>query len=122
MIVLGMLIVWVMRIVSEAASISTAVMGPAVLWIAFLFSGLQTQEWSFATEEHENCIAGLLLAPMDRGTIYIAKLLINITMLCVFEVVIVPVVFLTFNVGVGGRWVEFIVVLLFRPSGIFAGK
>ena len=118
MIVLGMLIVWVLRIVSEATSLSSSVMGPAVLWIAFLFSGLLVQEHSFAAEQKEDCIAGLLLAPVDTGTIYIAKLLVNIIMLCIFEVVIVPVVFLTFRVGVGGRWVEFIIVLMLGNIGI----
>ncbi len=118
MIVLGMLIVWVMRIVSEAASLSTSMMGPAVLWIAFLFSGLLAQERSFSTEEQEDCISGLLLAPVDPGTIYIAKLLVNIVMLCVFEAVVVPMVFLTFELDIGGRWIEFLVVLLLGNIGI----
>ena len=118
MIVLGMLIVWVMRIVSEAASLSTVTMGPAVLWIAFLFSGLLAQERSFATEEQEDCIAGLLLAPVDPGTIYIAKLLVNIVMLCVFEAVVVPMVFLTFELSISSRWIEFMGVLLLGNIGI----
>ena len=118
MIVLGMLIVWVMRIVSEAASLSTVTMGPAVLWIAFLFSGLLAQERSFATEEQEDCIAGLLLAPVDPGTIYIAKLLVNIVMLCVFEAVVVPMVFLTFELSISSRWIELISVLLLGNIGI----
>lgn len=118
MMVLGMLIVWVMRIISEAASLSTVTMGPAVLWIAFLFSGLLAQERSFATEEQEDCIAGLLLAPVDPGTIYIAKLLVNIVMLCVFEAVVVPMVFLTFELSISSRWIEFISVLLLGNIGI----
>lgn len=118
MIVLGMLIVWVMRIVSEAASLSTVMMGPAVLWIAFLFSGLLAQERSFSTEEQEDCISGLLLAPVDPGTIYIAKLLVNIVMLCVFEAVVVPMVFLTFELSIGSRWLEFLGVLLLGNIGI----
>jgi heme exporter protein B len=118
MIVLGMLIVWVMRIVSESASTGAAVMASAVLWIAFLFSGLLTQERSFAVEEHADCMSGLLLAPVEPETIYIAKLLVNIIMLCVFEIVVVPVVFLAFAVSVDGRWVEFITVLLLGNIGI----
>ncbi len=118
MVVLGMLIVWVLRIVSQAASPSTAVIGPAALWIAFLFSGLLAQERSFATEEQEDCIAGLLLAPVDPGTIYIAKLFANIVMLCVFEVVVVPVAFLTFQLSVAGRWIQFLTVLLLGNIGI----
>lgn len=118
MIVLGMLIVWVLRIVSHTTSLSTQVMGPAVLWIAFLFSGLLAQERSFATEQHEDCICGLLLAPVDPGTIYIAKLLANVVMLCVFEIVIVPVVLLIFEVGVGDRWPQLLMVLLLGNIGI----
>ncbi len=118
MIVLGMLIVWVMRIISESISAGAAVMAPAVLWIAFLFSGLLAQERSFAVEEHEDCISGLLLAPVDPGTIYIAKLLVNIIMLCVFEIIVVPVVFLTFGINLGDRWIEFIMVLLLGNIGI----
>jgi heme exporter protein B len=118
MVVLGMLIVWVMRIVSEAASVSAQIMAPAVLWIAFLFSGLLAQERSFAAEEQEDCIAGLLLAPIDVGTIYLAKLLVNVLMLCVFEIIIVPVVLLVFGLGVPDRWPALITVLFLGNVGI----
>lgn len=118
MIVLGMLIVYVMRIVCEAPSTSTIVIGPAVLWIAFLFSGLLAQERSMAAEEQENCIAGLLLAPIDPGTIYIAKLFVNVIMLCVFEAVVVPMAFVAFQLSVADRWIQFIIVLLLGNIGI----
>jgi heme exporter protein B len=118
MVVLGMLIVWVMRLIGEAASFSAAAMAPAVLWIAFLFSGLLAQERSFAAEQQEDCIAGLLLAPVDPGTIYIAKLLVNIVMLCVFEVVVVPVVLFVFGVAITGSWLDFVAVLMLGNVGI----
>ena len=118
MIVLGMLIVWIMRIVSESVSAGNAVMAPAVLWIALLFPGLLTQERSFAVEQHADCMSGLLLAPVDPETIYIAKLFVNIIMLCIFEIIIVPVVFLAFEVNIGSRWGEFITVLLLGNIGI----
>ncbi|MHC4243298.1 MAG: heme exporter protein CcmB, partial [Planctomycetota bacterium] len=74
MIVLGMLIVWVLRMASEAVLQSEDVIGPVALWIAFLFAGLLAQERSFATEQQQDCIYALLLAPVDEGTIYLAKL------------------------------------------------
>ena len=78
MIVLGMLIVWIMRIASEALTSQADIMGVAALWVAFLFSGLLAQERSFAAEQQQDCIYGLLLAPVDAGTIYLAKLLVNV--------------------------------------------
>jgi len=97
MVVLGMLIVWILRIVGEAGPVDPRLMGPAALWIALLFCGLLAQERSFAAEEQDDCIYGLLLAPLDAGTIYLAKLMVNIIMLAVFEAVIVPVVLIAFD-------------------------
>ena len=118
MVVLGMLIVWILRIASEATSVGATVTGPAALWIALLFSGLLAQERSFATEQQQDCIYGLLLAPVDVGTIYLAKLLVNIVMLCIFEVILVPIVLVAFRLDVGGRWPAMIGVLLLGNIGI----
>ena len=118
MIVLGMLIVWIVRIASEAASVNAAIMGPAALWIAFLFSGLLAQERSFATEQQQDCIYGLLLAPVDEGTIFLAKMLVNIVMLGIFEVIIVPIVCLAFHLSVQDRLWELIAVLALGNVGI----
>lgn len=118
MIVLGMLIVWIFRIVSETAMIHADVMGPAALWIALLFCGLLAQERSFATEQQQDCIYGLLLAPVDAGTIYLSKLFVNIVMLCIFEVILVPITFLSFRLSVQNRWLGLITVLLLGNIGI----
>lgn len=118
MIVLGMLIVWVLRLVSEVGSVNAHVMGPAALWIAFLFAALLAQERSFAAEQRHDCINGLLLAPVDAGDIYLAKLLINVTMLCVFEIIVVPIVILAFKLSVSGGIEKLIAVLLLGNIGI----
>jgi heme exporter protein B len=118
MVVLGMLIVWILRISCEAAGGSTEIMGPAALWIAFLFAGLLAQERSFTTEQHQDCINGLLLAPVDVGTIFLAKLLVNIVVLCIFEIIIVPVVLLFFQISPSGRWLDLVIVLLLGNIGI----
>jgi heme exporter protein B len=112
MIVLGMLIVWILRIVSEAASIQATIMGPAVLWIAFLFSGLLVQERSFVIEQQQDCIYALLIAPVDVGTIFLSKLFVNVVMLCIFEIIIVPVVLVSFQLGFPDRWPALIAVLI----------
>lgn len=112
MIVLGMLIMWVLRIAAETAAESTEIVGPVAFWIAFLFAGLLAQERSFATEQQHDCIYGLLLAPIDEGTIYLAKLLVNIVMLCIFEMIIVPVAMIAFGLHMEGGWLALVAVLL----------
>jgi len=118
MIVLGMLIIWIMRLVAQAASIEPRATAPAVLWIAFLFAGILAQQRSFECESSEHCIDALLLAPLDPGTIYIAKLCVNIVMLCIFEIVIVPLVLFVFDVSISGRWLQLLIVILLGNIGI----
>ena len=97
MIVQGMLIVWVLRIAAESVASSVPVIGPVALWIAFIFSGLLAQERSFSTEHENDCIYGLIVAPIDEGTIYLAKLMVNIVMLSVYELILTPIVMIAFT-------------------------
>lgn len=120
MVVLGMLIVFILRMVapSGSAGVGTAIMGAAALWIAFLFSGLLAQERSFAAEQQNGCMDGLLLAPLDAGTIYLAKLLANVMMLTIFEAIVVPIVVVSFNLHVSRGWSWLALVLLLGNVGI----
>ena len=118
MIVLGVLIVWILRIASETASAGAVIIGPVSLWIAILFSGLLAQERSFATEQEQDCICGLLLAPVDEGTIYLSKLLVNVVMLCIFEVIIVPIVVVAFHLDITSNRLELVGVLLLGNIGL----
>lgn len=118
MICLGALIVWVFRIATQSASADSATIAAAVLLIALLFSVILAGERAFAVEQQNGCISSLLLAPVDPGDIYLAKLLVNIAMLCVFEIVTVPVVFVLFKVNLAGKWLELIAVLLLGNIGL----
>jgi heme exporter protein B len=120
MIVLGMLIVFILRQVAEPSTgrAEMPIMAAAALWIAFLFSGLLAQDRSFSVEQQNGCIDGLWLAPVDAGTVYLAKLLANLVILSVFEGVIVPIVLLSFGLDVDGRWLDLVVVLLLGNLGI----
>jgi heme exporter protein B len=120
MVVLGMLIVFILRLAAEpiATGAGLRVFGVAALWIAFLFSGLLAQERSFAVEQQNGCMDGLLLAPLDRGTIYLAKLLGNVIVLTIFEAVVVPIVSVSFHLEVAGRWPALALVLLLGNAAI----
>jgi ABC-type transport system involved in cytochrome c biogenesis permease component len=115
---LGALIAWIFRIAAGAASVDISVTAGAVLLIAMLFAGILVCEKSFAVEQENDCIGSLLLAPVDAGDIYLAKLLVNIVILCIFEVVTVPIVLVLFKVSANGRWLELFVVLLLGNIGI----
>lgn len=62
-----------------------------LLWAMVVFTSLMGLARSFAVEKENDCIEGLLLAPMDRGVIFLAKATSNLLFLVLVEVVAVPV-------------------------------
>lgn len=117
MVVQGMLIVWVLRMADEAVP-GASVIGPVALWIALIFAGLLAQERSFASEHDQGCIDGLLMAPVDEGTIYLAKLLVNIVMLSVYALILTPAVIIAFDLKLNGHIGLLVLVLLLGNIGI----
>lgn len=60
-------------------------------WTIFVFMSLLGLNRSFVHEKDEGCLDGLLLAPVDRSLIYIAKMLGNLIFLLVVEAITLPV-------------------------------
>ena len=116
-IVFGLLIAWVFHIATAATIADKAAPAAAVILVALLFSVILASQRSFAVEYENDCISSLLLATADAGDIYIGKLLVNIVMLCIFEVVAAPAVLALFGVNPAGRWVELICVLVLINVG-----
>jgi len=67
-----------------------------MLWVTFLFGALLGLNRSFAQEMDEGCLDGLLLCPVDRVTIFLAKTAANLVLLLAIQVVAVPVFTLFF--------------------------
>ncbi len=90
-----------------------------MLWVTFIFASLLGLNRSFAQEKDEQCLDGLLLCPVDRVTIFLAKMTGNLVFLLVIQAVSVPVFTLFFversylaDVGL------FLLVLLLADLGI----
>jgi len=62
-----------------------------MLWVTFIFSALLGLNRSFAQEKDEQCLDGLLLCPVDRVTIFLAKATGNLIFLLIIQAVSVPV-------------------------------
>lgn len=71
-----------------------------VLWSAILFSGMLGIGRSFAADRERGTLDGLLLAPVDRSAIYLARLIGNIALMLLTEMVTLPAAGLLFNAPV----------------------
>jgi len=90
-----------------------------MLWAVFVFASLLGLNRSFAHEKDEGCLDGLLLCPVDRVTIFFAKMAGNLVFLGVIQVLTVPVFSVFFVThGYWGDLGVFLVVLVLADLGI----
>jgi heme exporter protein B len=68
-----------------------------ILWIAVAFSGTLALGRTFERERQSETLRALLLAPVDRPALYVAKLLGVVLLLIGVELLIVPLVALLFQ-------------------------
>jgi heme exporter protein B len=72
-----------------------------ILWVALAFSGTLALGRAFEREREGETLRALLLAPVERGAIYLGKLVALVSLMTCVEVVIVPVVVVLFNAPIG---------------------
>ena len=89
-IVLGVLIVTVLGLGLGTQSNMSGFNATAVLWVAYLFSGVLCFEKTMAVERNDAVLSALLMAPIDRGVIYLAKLLGNLVLILAVAAVVTP--------------------------------
>jgi heme exporter protein A len=75
-----------------------AAVGPGVLWIAVVFASMLGPGRSFIREQEAGTLEGLLIAPMDRSTLFLGKLAVNLMVMAAVQVVTVPVFIALFDI------------------------
>jgi heme exporter protein B len=73
---------------------------PAVQWVTFVFAGLMAIQRAFLVERENGAWYGLLLCPIDRGAIFVAKMASNVIVLGVAQVVLLALLALFLGVSV----------------------
>ncbi len=71
---------------------------PGALWVAFIFASLLGLGRTIAAEREQGSMDRLLLCPVDRKAIYLAKLLGNLLFIGVVEIIALPVYAALFDV------------------------
>ncbi|MBP5313706.1 MAG: heme exporter protein CcmB [Eggerthellaceae bacterium] len=67
-----------------------------LLWVLIVFTGLLGLNRSFSYEKEQSCLEGILLVPMDRSVIYLAKATSNLVFLLAVEVIAIPLYYFFF--------------------------
>jgi heme exporter protein B len=93
-----------------------AAIAPGALWVAFVFASLLGLGRTIASEQENGSMDRLMLCPVDRKAIYLAKLLGNILFIAVVEVIALPIFAALFNVPLFTG--ELLPIVLFGTLGI----
>lgn len=95
-LVVGMLVFALLTIVTfnfafDLTGVERAPSGSGAIWVAFIFASLLGLGRAVSLERDKGSFDGLLLAPIDRGTIYLGKLAGNVIFIVAVQAVTVPV-------------------------------
>src|SRR5258707_13645260 len=69
---------------------NVAAVAPGVLWVTVTFAGVVSLGRAFAIERDRRTLDGILLAPVDRSALYLAKVVANLASMLVVEAVALP--------------------------------
>jgi heme exporter protein B len=79
---------------------NVAAVAPGVLWVTVTFAGVLSLGRAFARERDRRTLDGLLLAPIDRSALYLAKVVTSVVSMLVVELVALPAFIALFNLVV----------------------
>jgi heme exporter protein B len=90
MLLMGVVVALVFGVQMDLVPTQKQRMVGSLLWLAIFFAGMLALDRSFASEREEGCWEGLMLSPISPGTIYLAKLAVNVLALAALECLIIP--------------------------------
>ena len=120
MVVFVLLVLLIFNFSFELGGAALHEIGPGVLWSAFVFASLLGLNRTFAAEGINDCLDGLLLAPGDRASLYLGKMLGNLIFLLATQLASLPFFALFFNLSPGTYLAPLLAVLILGSIGLAA--
>jgi heme exporter protein B len=120
LLMLGLLILLVLSFAFDPTSELRVAAAPGVVWVAVVFAGVLGINRSLLYERENDCLQGLLLGPLDHGTIYLAKTAANTLFMLAANLVVLPAFIFFFNLPLGATILRLAPVLLLGVLGFAA--
>jgi len=121
LVALSLLILVVMVFALDpAGGVRDAGTAAGALWVALVFSGMLGATRALIAERDNGCIRALLLSPIDRATLYCAKLVAAFIFMAIAQAAAVVIMVLFFNLDFDARLVRLAPVLVLGALGFAA--
>jgi heme exporter protein B len=96
----------------------TREMSGGLLWIVFAFAGTLVLNRSFVRELPNDCLDGLVAAPVSGGSLFLGKALANFVLVLAVELVSLPVFGIFYNVRWTSQFWALLLVLVLGTWGL----
>ena len=89
-IVFGLLVVIVFSFAIDLAPGQAKTLAPGILWVAFAFAATLAMNRAFVREQEAGALEGLLVSPVSRDAIFLAKAATSFLFMLLIEAVLLP--------------------------------
>ena len=120
MMMFGILVLVIFNFAFEPSGAERALIAPGTLWVAFSFAAILGLNRSLAIEIDNECLQGLLLAPIGRGDLYLGKVASNFTFIMIAELIVLPVFVVLNNLHFNLQFLEIAAIACLGTFGIAA--
>lgn len=104
----------------DPTAVPNVALAPSILWVTFTLAAILALNRAFHLELENHALDGLLLAPIDRSSIYLGKLIANLVFVATFELIGVPLLMLFFNVRLLPYLAPLVLLLALATIGFVA--
>ena len=104
----------------DSTAVAAIDLAPGVLWVTFTFAGLLGLHRSFGLESQDRAIDGLLVAPVERESIYMGKALANLVFVLGVLLVALPALAVLYNLPAAQTFYALAPVALLAAIGLVA--
>jgi heme exporter protein B len=90
MFMFGLLSLVIFNYAFDPSGAERGLLTPGILWVSYMFAGIIGLNRSLAMETDNDCLQGLLLAPLSRGELYLGKVASNFAFMMIAELLMIP--------------------------------
>jgi len=120
MLMFGILVLVIFMFAFEGSGLDKSLIGAGELWVAYSFAAILGLNRSLAMELDNDCLQGLLLAPLGRKTLYLGKVASNFTFMIIAEFIVLPVFFILNNLSFDQRFLAIAGISILGTLGMAA--
>jgi heme exporter protein B len=120
MFMFGVLTLVIFNYAFDPTGMDRSVISPGILWVSFTFAGIIGLNRSLSMEIDNECLQGLLLAPLSRGDLYLGKVASNFAFMMTAELLMMPPFVILNNLRVNIQVLQIIGVAVVGTLGFVA--